>query len=772
MLDVHIPSTGDRKQSMKQREPAERLSTLALLLVFGVLATGIIVVGSIYQRHYEKTSRAEIESRLDAIADLKSELIMRWRKERFDDGAILFRNDSFSAVTRRFLEKPDDAAARSELLNWLEKFQTRLSYDWICLMDTNGLICLSVPDGLGPVNSSVSMETIEAIRSEKVSLGDFYVDDNDHRSHLTVNIPIFDSEGDRKAMGSVTIGINPYRFLYPSIQHWPTPSRTAETLLVRKDGNDALFLNELKFQTNTALRLRIPLTHTDTAAVKAVLGQSGIVECVDYRGVRVVANVRAIPDSPWFMVTRIDMDEIYAPMRERSWEIAMFFGILLLGTGAATGVIWRQRNLQFYRENYRATEALRQSEYFFRESQRAAVIGSYKTDFTTGTWQSSEVLDQIFGIDQSFNRNISGWLDIVHPDDKAMMDKYLKEEVIGKRQPFTMDYRIIRKADSETRWVAGLGEVSLDSTGRPVAMVGTIQDITARKLAEEQILRQSRKLQEQNAEIERFTYTASHDLKSPLVTIKTFLGFLKKDIANGDTARTQKDLEFMGSAADKMNLLLEELLELLRVGQVVNNPVIVTFKELANETVGAVAGAIASGKVTVKIADVDITLLGDRARLLEIWQNLVENACKYMGGHAEPRVEIGVERGAPDKSDANVEHRTMKSEAQVGRPVPWPPHEQAHEEDHGSHSPQSTVHAPHSTIFYVRDNGMGIDPRYHDKVFNLFEKLSPSSEGSGLGLALVKRIVEMYQGRIWVESEGLGKGSTFKFTLPGAMGGV
>ncbi|NDP22775.1 MAG: PAS domain S-box protein [Paludibacter sp.] len=130
-------------------------------------------------------------------------------------------------------------------------------------------------------------------------------------------------------------------------------------------------------------------------------------------------------------------------------------------------------------------EALRESEYFFRESQKAAFIGSYKTDFTSGMWESSEVLDQIFGIDKSYNRNIESWLKITHPDDRKMMNKYLNNEVILKSVIFNKEYRIIRKNDGEIRWVHGNGKIDFDSNNDVKSLVGTIQDITERKLKEE-----------------------------------------------------------------------------------------------------------------------------------------------------------------------------------------------------------------------------------------------------------------------------------------------
>lgn len=130
-------------------------------------------------------------------------------------------------------------------------------------------------------------------------------------------------------------------------------------------------------------------------------------------------------------------------------------------------------------------EALREREYFFKQSQRAAFIGSYKFDFATGFWNSSEVLDQIFGIDKSYSRSIQGWLDIAHPEDREMMDRYFSEEVISKRNPFNKEYRIIRKSDGEIRWVMGLGQLFIDAHDNVISMYGTIQDITERKRVEE-----------------------------------------------------------------------------------------------------------------------------------------------------------------------------------------------------------------------------------------------------------------------------------------------
>ncbi len=225
------------------------------------------------------------------------------------------------------------------------------------------------------------------------------------------------------------------------------------------------------------------------------------------------------------------------------------------------------------------------------------------------------------------------------------------------------------------------------------------------------------KLRAKNEEMERFTHTVSHDLKAPLITIQGFLGMLERDTAAGDRERMESDIQRIRKAAEGMNRLIDELLELSRIGQVVNRAEAVSLRAVAAGVTDLLAAEIEGRGVDVTIsADLPV-VTGDRARLAQVFQNLVENAIKYMGQESDPRVEISFRRQGQE------------------------------------------------TVYSVRDNGLGIDPRYREKVFELFSRLEPGVPGTGVGLALVKRIVESHGGRIWVESEGEGRGSTFCFTL-------
>jgi PAS domain S-box-containing protein len=225
-------------------------------------------------------------------------------------------------------------------------------------------------------------------------------------------------------------------------------------------------------------------------------------------------------------------------------------------------------------------------------------------------------------------------------------------------------------------------------------------------------------LANKNAELEQFTYTVSHDLKSPLVTISGFLGYLEQDAAAGNMDRMKKDTQRIHEAVRKMQRLLNELLELSRIGRMMNTPEAHPFDEMVEEALSIVHGRLEKHGVKVSIQSGLPIIYGDRPRLVEVIQNLLDNAAKYMGDQVSPHIEVG-QRG----------------------------------EENGS------------PVFFVKDNGIGIEREHHERIFGLFNKLDASSEGTGVGLALVKRIIEFHSGRIWVESE-TGKGSTFYFTLP------
>jgi len=831
------------KSNPQSHDQREHLPSLYLLLLFLVLAAGIITAGYLFYRGYARHFRGEVERGLSSIAELKVGQLVHWRKERLADASVFYRNKAFSGLVERLLETPADMDVRGRILSWLDRVQDAYQYDRVFILDAQGIERLAVPGTPEPVASHLLQQIPEILRSNKIVFLDFHRDTSDRPIHLTLVVPVREESDGGRPLGVIVLRIDPATYLYPFIQQWPLPSRTGETLLIRREGDEALYLNELRFRKNSALSLRVPLNKGNVPAVKAALGQEGIVEGVDYRGVPVLADVRGIPDSPWFLVARMDIAEVNVPLWERLWLIIGLVAVLLFSAGAGAGLIWRQQRIRFFRERLaaakrayavssrqeallsavpdiimevdqnkiyiwanpagteffgedaigkeaafyfegeqetyqivkplfngqddviyveswqrrkdgekrllawwcrvlkddggrvtgaissahditerkRAEEALRESEERFRTLYENSTIGLYRTTPDGRIHLANPALIRMLGyssFDDLSNRDLEkNGFEPSYPRTQFVEIIEKDGEVKGLESAW-------KRKDGTIFFVRESARAIRDSQAKTLYYDGTVEDITERKRAEEalreseRILREhERALRERNDELVRFNYAVSHDLKSPLVTIQTFLGYLEQDVRKPGAAGVDKDLEYIRTASDKMSRLLNELLELSQVGHRMNPPVEAPLQAIVKEALGLAAGRIAERGVRVKVTKKPILLCGDRPRLVEVFQNLVDNAVKFMGDQPVPLVEIGAEQ------------------------------------------------ADDEIVLFVRDNGIGIDQRHQSKLFGLFEKLDPGSGGTGIGLALVKRIVEVHGGKIWVESEGPGQGAMFRFTL-------
>lgn len=254
----------------------------------------------------------------------------------------------------------------------------------------------------------------------------------------------------------------------------------------------------------------------------------------------------------------------------------------------------------------------------------------------------------------------------------------------------------------------------------PLSMVQTLESLTAPIAEVIKRFSTEEHLACQKAENEAFFYSITHDLKSPLITARSFLAMLRQDLLDEKDEQIKEDLDYIDKSTGKMHQMLEALLRYARISRKDDLSQTVVVNEQIENCVATLAGILRQQSVQVMIHAMPYRLHGDPLHFGQIWQNLIENAVKYMGDQTQPQIEIGAIQQAQD------------------------------------------------VLFYVRDNGMGIKHEHQQRIFNLFSKLDPTSDGIGLGLTMLKKIVSIYRGRVWVESAGEGQGSCFFFTLPDA----
>ncbi len=225
-------------------------------------------------------------------------------------------------------------------------------------------------------------------------------------------------------------------------------------------------------------------------------------------------------------------------------------------------------------------------------------------------------------------------------------------------------------------------------------------------------------LEAKNSEMERFIYTVSHDLRTPVITIKGFVGLMEADLEEGNIDSLLPDLRRIGDAAARMQRLLDDLIEFSRVGRINGPSEKVSISTLARDALVSLGGQVRTDGVRIHIEEDMPPVWGDRKRLMEVMENLLRNALMFMGDQETPEVRVGA--------------RSENGE----------------------------------TVYFVQDNGIGIASQYHERVFGLFERLDSGQDGTGVGLTITRRVIEHHGGRIWIESAGDRRGTTVCFTIP------
>lgn len=667
-------------------------------------------------RMYAEELRANINERFETITQLKVNQLVQWRKDRLADAGVLMDSGSFIGVLAKWMKAPD-AAESKEILFRFRSVAKYNDYRDVLLVDADGQPRLSLSGRLDPLCEEEKQAMAKALHDQSPEMTDLHVDIGDTSPTLDVIAPIFTKDGDAiKPIGAVFLEVDAGQFLYPVIQSWPTPSQTAEILLVRRDGDNVLFLNELRYKKDTALKLRVPLSQVQILAVKAVLGQRGLVEGRDYRGGNEVGEIRAVPDSPWVLVAKEDAEEYLEPLRQSLWVSASIVGLLILAMAQAFIFVERQQA---------AAQALRESEELKRlmiESAKDYAIIMLDPVGRVRNWNPGA--ERIIGY--RAEEIIGQHFSCFYPEEK-IRDRFPEFElrVAAEKGRFEDEGWRVRK-DGSLYWADVVISAMHNAQGKLLGFVKLTRDVTARKEATERIQNLNEELQRRadlletaNKELEAFSYSVSHDLRAPLRAVDGFSQAVLEDYRSHLPPEGQHYLQTIREGAQRMGTLIDDLLTFSRLSRTPLNKQSVNTSKLVRNVLEDLNSEREGRQVEIKIGELP-SCQGDPALLKQVWVNLLSNSLKYTRTRKPAVIEIGC------KSEQN------------------------------------------ETVYFVRDNGVGFDMRYAGKLFGVFQRLHRSEEfeGTGVGLAIVQRVIHRHGGRIWAEAEP-DRGATFFFTLKG-----
>lgn len=743
-------------------------------LALGLLVTAVVLVAlANYVNASRRSVLADAEEDLLAAADSRAMDVSSWIRERLGDAQLILDGHLFSdemvlvlgaspSSARTAADGSQLAHAELRLRAWMESLRTAYAYRAVLVFDAQGVERIREGAEVDPIPSDV---VVRALASGTVVLDDIDSRRGGQHRQLSLLAPIHASDdGHDRSLGVVALVVDARAELLPTLARWPFRARTGEILLVRRDNDEVVYLNDLRLQDGTDRpAYRLPITTPLLAVARALSGERGPFTGIDYLGHNVLAAARPVVGAPWIVVAKQDLDEVYAPFWSDVRRASAFGGLLILATGFGLVILSRQQAIERLRATLVVDRARQDSDERLRAAMSASLDAFLILDEHGVIAECNGQAQRALGPGDQPLVGTSLAVALAPPHDSglrsalgeanagrphAWLDTHVTVEARGAdgltypaeltivriRQHGRVAFSVVLRDISEQveahaaiRDAQARTEQLLDEAQRARrALLNIVEDQRrteaalrdSENLLEMRVRQRTTQLEAANRELEAFSYSVSHDLRAPLRAIDGYARMLAEDSAPRLDAEGLRRLDVVQGEARRMGVLIDDLLRFSRLGRQPLDRSTVNMTTLVREVVAELTRDIGNRQIDVRIAELPSAEC-DPALLRQVWLNLIGNACKFTGPRS--RAEIVIDGTA---TNGEVTYR-------------------------------------------VRDNGVGFDMAYADKLFGVFQRLHAQDqfEGTGVGLALSQRIVNRHGGRMWATSE-VGHGATFAFALP------
>ena len=706
----------------------------ALLAISLLLAGG----GALFYKTARQQLLNSFGEQLQAVAELKTREITEWRSERVADGQVLADDHQFAAVAERWLNNPQ-AETKAQLLQRMQSLAENYRYQDVLLLDAQGTLRLSLSDRFNDQHDLAFIPVVAPGTARRSLLTDFHFDSENNKLHVDVIAPLqLGKDRQYRHIGSIVLQTDPSTFLFPMLQSWPRPSKTAEALLIRQEGDSALFLSELRARPDAPLKFSIPASNTEAPAIQALFGKrQGIVTGPDYAGDPVIAAVQPVADTPWQIVAKISQEEALADWVTSSHLIIGLVAGLLLATASIFGFIYQTRGIRRYRRMLDAESATHAEQERFRIAFNASplaasiaraddgrfvdVNNNYKRHFG---WQREEMLGKTaveLGLWKN-ERARRSWLEQLLENGSLLNYEAVWQDRFGHVRNVEMSAAMI------------------DIEGTP-HIIGFATDVTDRRRESTELAEYRRRLEKMVSDrtyelavakehAERasraksaFLANMSHEIRTPLNAVIGLTHLIRRDTTD---AREKERLDRISDSAQHLLGVINDILDISKIEAEK------LHLESSDFSLRQAIGE-ALEMIDYRARDKGLALLteiapelpagvhGDPKRLQQILLNFLSNAIKF------------TERG----------HILLRA---------------------------SVVERDENTVLLrveVTDTGIGIDPLNQGRLFRPFEQADDTTTrrfgGTGLGLAISRQLATMMHGETGVSS-AMGQGSTFWMT--------
>ena len=457
-------------------------------LVLGLLLSMAWGARSVYQQR-EQRYHHQIEGGLRAISLLQVRNVADWRRQHIADAAALTDDGLFAQAAARWHAAPSEAL-QEPLRERLRSFVEHGGYSAAFWVDAQGTLRLGPQGALQGTLAPPEQQALrQALAQAEPVAVELHRDAAFAFAIFGVLAPVFDGD---TPLGAVWLVSDARTQLFPQVETWPSASRSAESLLVQRDGDELVYVSPLRHRSDAPLSLRQAIVPGRDVVVQAVAGARGVVYGSDYRGQEVLAMASAVPDSPWVLVSKLDVDEAFVDAQRGEWLALALLASLALLSGGCAAAAWQWRA---WRRERGLKLALERNMRWLDSAQKAASAGYFAYDAEHQKFFMSSMAHAIFGLPPQEYMTLQQWMDMVHPEDCAHVLQ-VHAEAIAAHTPLGTQYRIVRASDGAQRWLQVWGEYGDGTDTDPLRMTGTVQDITERKQAEQQLARYRDALEE------------------------------------------------------------------------------------------------------------------------------------------------------------------------------------------------------------------------------------------------------------------------------------
>jgi two-component system, cell cycle sensor histidine kinase and response regulator CckA len=506
-LTIQNQSYGNILMMTKHSAVFEKQPFVILITILSIL---FIIGGAFYYKYQADLIRDKNHRMLLTTGEIKTSQLTHWYEDELYDASVFARNPIFQNFIGEWLTT-ERASAKSNLVNLLNLTGDSHSYENILITDPNGSVLLSLKPEVVEIDSLVIKYIREAVQSRDIISTDLYESTLFRQIFIDFLAPVVDERNEPLVV--IILRIDPHEYLYPFIESWPVQTETAESYIFRREGDSVLFLNELRHQPKTGMKLRYPLSRNDLPAVQAVLGFEGIYSGKDHRGVEMLADVRSVPGTPWHLVAKIDKDEVYSELYFRAGRIIAFVLVLIFLSGVGMALIYTNRQRNIYHELYTKEKELWESQEEFRTTLYSIGDAVITTD-TAGTIRTmNPTAERLTGWSErgARGKSLEVVFRIINEETGSSIDNPVrkvlqKDDVIG-----LANHTILISKEGREIPIADSGAPIRNEKGEVIGVVLVFRDQTAEREAARKLLESERRLATLMSNLPGMAYRCQND---------------------------------------------------------------------------------------------------------------------------------------------------------------------------------------------------------------------------------------------------------------------